>query len=78
MMASRQDIANVSDDLLTVHGVAPGTKPEGCSRLYHENIDGLRCQIMGNEKLGKAKEIIDELGADSADHRAAISQRFDA
>jgi len=59
-----EELTNVSDDLLTVHGVAPGTKPEGCSRLYHENIDGLRCKIMGNEKLDKAKEIIDELGAD--------------
>lgn len=52
------------EDLLTVHGVAPGPKAEGVSRLIYENPDGFNTRISENEKLEKAKEIIDELEAD--------------
>ena len=59
-----EEIKGVKDDLMRVHGVAPGVKPEGCSRLVYENTDGLRNNISGNDKLDKAKEVIDELQAD--------------
>ena len=58
-----EEIQGVSDDLLTVHGVAPGPKPEGVTRLIYENPDGFNTRISGNEKLDKAKEVIDELEA---------------
>ena len=59
-------VRGISDDLLNVHGIAPGAKPEGVSRLIYENIDGINTKISGNEKLEKEKEVIDELGADFA------------
>ena len=49
---------------MNVHGIAPGAKPEGVTRLIYENPDGFNTRISGNEKLEKAKELIDELEAD--------------
>lgn len=54
----------VQDEVLRVHGVAPGTKAEGVARLIYENLDGLINSIGGNEKLEKAEGIIDNLEAD--------------
>ena len=34
-----EDIQGVSEDLLSVHGVAPGPKPKGVTRLINENPD---------------------------------------
>ena len=55
-----------------MHGVAPGKKLEGIARLVMENANGFNTIIRENEKLSKAKEIIDELEADVvayAEHR---------
>jgi hypothetical protein len=38
--------------------------PEGVTRLIYENPDGFNTRISGDEKLEKAKELIDELEAD--------------
>ena len=62
----QEEIQGVSDDLLTIHGMAPGPKPEEVTRLIYENPDGFNTRINGNEKLDKAKELIDELEADVA------------
>ena len=35
------EIQGVADELLTVHGVAPGPKPEGVTRMIYENLDGI-------------------------------------
>ena len=59
-----EEIQGISNDLLNVHGIAPGAKPEGVTRLIYENPDGFNTRISGNEKLEKAKELIDEFGAD--------------
>ena len=59
-----EEIQGISNDLLNVHGIAPGAKPEGTTRLIYENPDGFNTRISGNEKLEKAKELIGELGAD--------------
>ena len=59
-----EEIKGVSDELLRVHGVAPGAKPEGVTRMLYENSHGLNSRIGGNEKLDKAKEVIDDLEAD--------------
>ena len=56
----------VKDEVLTVHGTAPGVKGEGVTRLIYENLDGLLNKIGGNEKLEKEKTIIDDLEADIA------------
>ena len=61
-----EEIRGVSDDLLSIQGNVPGPKRDGVSRLIYENADGFNTRISGNEKLDKAKEIIDELEADVA------------
>ena len=60
----RVEIEVVSDEVLIVHGIAPGKKPEGVTRLVYENANGFNSRISNNEKLDKAKELIDELEAD--------------
>ena len=58
----------IAHEVLQVHGVAPGRKPEGCTRMILENPNGINTRMAGNEKLNKAKEIIDELEADIVAH----------
>jgi hypothetical protein len=58
------DIRRVSEEVLQVHGVLPGRKEEGITRLLYENANGIYNRLGGNEKLDKAKDIINELGAD--------------
>ncbi len=53
----------MSDEILQVHGVLPGRKDNGIIRLLYENANGIPNRLGGNEKLDKAKELIDELGA---------------
>lgn len=60
----REEVAGVSDELLRVHGVAPGSKGEGVTRLMYENSHSINNRITGNVKLDKAKELIDDLEAD--------------
>jgi hypothetical protein len=43
---------------------SPGRKLEGITRLLYENANGLSNRMCGNQKLSKAKDLIDELGAD--------------
>ena len=50
-----EEIQGISNDLLNVHGIAPGAKPEGVTRLIYENPDGFNTRISGNERLEKAK-----------------------
>ena len=47
-----------------MHGVLPGRKEEGNTRLMYENANGLSNRMCGNHKLSKCKDLIDELGAD--------------
>ena len=84
----REQIAGIADELLEVHGVAPNKKAEGVTRLLYENVDGIRNRICNNDKLDKAKELIDELGVDVVaynehkmrmghkDNRNGMSQMF--
>lgn len=46
-----------------MHGVAPGSKPEGGWRLIYENLNGIWLRILGNDKLEKAQGI-DDVEAD--------------
>ena len=47
--------------MLEVHGVAPGKKTDGITRLIYENVDGSNGRIEGNENFQKIKDWIDEL-----------------
>ena len=60
----REEVAGIAEELLEVHGVAPNKKAEGVTRLMYENVDGMLNRISNNDKLDKAKEVIDELGVD--------------
>jgi hypothetical protein len=58
------DTRGVSEEVLQVHGVLPGRKEEGITRLLYKNANGIPNRLGGNEKLDKAKDLINELGAD--------------
>ena len=48
----RKEIREVSDYLLEVHGVPPGRKGEGVTRLIYENLNGLQSTLSSkNERL---------------------------
>ena len=59
-----EEIKRVTDEVLKVHGVATRKKVEGVTRVIYENPNGFNSLVTCNEKLEKAKEIIDELEAD--------------
>jgi hypothetical protein len=54
----------VDKGLLQPHGIPPNSKQQGTFRILCKNPNGLNNQIMGNQKLGKAIDIKDELDAD--------------
>jgi hypothetical protein len=59
-----KEIRGVSEYLLEVHGSAPGRKGEGVTRLIYENLNGLQSTLSNkNEKLEKARKVIDDLQA---------------
>ena len=55
------EIKGVTDEVLKVSGIAPRKKVEGVTRAIYENTNGFNSWITRNEKLEKAKEIINEL-----------------
>jgi hypothetical protein len=72
------EAAGVKDELLRVHGVAPGTKLDGVVRLIYENLNGLNARLSDNEKLDKAKQLINDLEADIVcynEHRLNLSHK---
>jgi len=61
----RKEIREVPDYLQEVHGVPLGRKGEGITRLIYENLNGLQSTLSSkNEKLDKARRVIDDLQAD--------------
>jgi hypothetical protein len=59
------EIRGVSDHLIEVHGVPPGRKGEGITRLIYENLNGLQSMLMSeNKKLEKVWRVINDLQAD--------------
>jgi exonuclease III len=59
-----KEIEGVSEYLLEVHGLPPGRKGEGVTRVIYENLNGLQSTLSKNEKLDKARQVIDDLQAD--------------
>ena len=82
------EVRQVDEELLQVHGVAPGSKQDGVCRLVCENLNGLNLRLSQNEKLEKAKQINHDLSVDIAcynehrlnlmhkDNRSGFSQLF--
>ena len=72
------ELRGISDEVLGVHGTAPGSKPEGVTRLVYENVNGLKCQWSNNDKVEKARELHDELNVDIAaynEHRLNMKHK---
>jgi hypothetical protein len=58
-------IRGVLDEVLQVHRrVLPGCNEEGNTWLLCENVNGIFNRMCGNNKLSKAKDLINKLGAD--------------
>jgi hypothetical protein len=55
---------SITDDVQRIHGVLPQSKGEGVIRLIYENVNGVNNRLCNNDKVEKAKELIDELEAD--------------
>jgi hypothetical protein len=64
LQQERIDIRRVLEEVLQVHGVLPERKEEGITWLMYKNVNGFSNSMGGNEKLGKAKDLIDKLEAD--------------
>jgi hypothetical protein len=58
------DTRGVSNKVLQIHGVLPGQKEEGITRLLYKNANGIPNRLGGNKKLDKAKDLINKLGTD--------------
>jgi hypothetical protein len=59
-----KEIRGVSEYLLNVHGLPPGRKGEGVTRVIYENLNGLQSALSTNEKLDKARQVINDIQAD--------------
>ena len=55
---------DISKELLRVHVIAPGKKPERVTRIIYENANSFNTIISGNKTAEKAKEVIEELEVD--------------
>jgi hypothetical protein len=61
----KKEIMGVSEYLLEVHGLPPGRKRDGVTRLIFENMNGLQSTMLRkNEKLEKVRRVINDLQAD--------------
>jgi hypothetical protein len=58
------DIRGVLEEVLQVHGVLSMRKEEGITRLIYKNVNGFSNMMGSDEKLGKAKDLINELEVD--------------
>ncbi len=59
-----KEIRGELEYLLEVHGLPPGWKGEGVTRVIDENLNDLHSPLSKNEKLDKAWQTINDLQAD--------------
>jgi hypothetical protein len=59
-----KEIRRVLEYLLDVHGLPPVQKRDGVTRVMYENLNGLQSMLSKNEKLNKARQVINDLQAD--------------
>ncbi len=48
-----QEVRNMWEDILKVHGVAPGSKAEGITWLLYEKANGIQCKWSNNGRWKK-------------------------
>ena len=48
-----KEIRGVSEYLLEVHGLSPGRKGDGVTRLIYENLNGLQSALSKKRKVGE-------------------------
>jgi hypothetical protein len=60
------ELQNLNEEVLEIHGVQPGKKPDGVVRLVYKNANGIDRRFKNNRKVEKAKEIHDDLEVDIA------------
>ena len=53
-----EEIMEIEDEILEVHGVAPGRKAEGVTWVIYENSDGLNNRIGGNRTSTKKRPAV--------------------
>ena len=74
-----QQLLKKNANLLEVIGREPGSKPEDTVRLVYENVNGLRAQLDGNEKLEKIRTVLGDLEADAfaiTEHRNNLQHKL--
>ena len=54
-----EETVDIAEELLRVHGIAPGKKPDGFTRIIYENANIFNKRISRNKKAEKSKEVID-------------------
>ncbi len=54
----------IQEEVLQIHGVAPASKAEGVIWLIYENVNNISNKLSKNDKVEKAKKIIDDLEVD--------------
>jgi hypothetical protein len=59
-----KEIRQVFEYLLNVHGLPPGQKRDGVTRVMYENLNGLQSMLSKNKKLDKARDVINDFQAD--------------
>ena len=61
-LQERNMVLNLSipEEVLRIHGTAPISKPEGVIWLIYENANGISNRMSNNEKVEKAKEIMND------------------
>ena len=78
-IVEEQELQNINDELLGIHGVRPGKKPDRVMRLVYENANGIDGRFTNNLKVAKAKELHDELEVDVAaynEHRLNMQHKL--
>ena len=68
----------IAEELLRVHRMSLGKKPDGVIRIIYENTNSFNTRISGNEKVEKSKEVIDKLEADAVcynEHRVNMKRK---
>jgi hypothetical protein len=54
----------IINDVQRIHGVLPASKGEGVTRIMYENANGINNRMCNNDKVEKAKELINDLEVD--------------
>jgi hypothetical protein len=59
-----KEVKDVLEFLLEVHGLPPGQKGEGIIRVIYENLNSFHPTLSRNDKLDKARQVINDLQVD--------------